>query len=239
LKFGRWDSWLGCSWAYRVFRQHHQELNEHYWSWRPVAQHAQAASAASPPGSATTALFGSAGANDRHVPTPLSRWATCFREAENWLQLAAVMSLSSYIEVYIRAVVRAALESDPGVLIGTPRVVDGLSLVKRRGPDYTYARNAAQCADGTWDSRIGQYKKLFGVVPPGLLAVKADLDKLRTPAQQCWARLWARLKRRRCSRIPHRAAAGCGKSRYPSALAGSGRAGRPGHRWALIASAHR
>ena len=69
------------------------------------------------------------------------------------LRMRTRPSLAAYLEVYVRSVVSLALESDPGVLIGKPRAVDGVSLLKSR-KDYSYIEQATGCAKGNWQERL-------------------------------------------------------------------------------------
>lgn len=179
MSFDRHQSWLGYSWAYRVFKLHHRDLNQIYWAFRPIAAHAGAMGKVATARTPTAILFGSLGADDRRVPSPVELWQPAFDSCQNWIHLAAVLSASSYLEVYLRSVIRAALESDPGVLIGAPLAVDGVALLKKRDRDYTFLPVALKCVEGKWHSRFGQYEKLFQRVPPELHACESELERIR------------------------------------------------------------
>jgi hypothetical protein len=96
----------------------------------------------------------------------------------NWIRLSAVMALSGYLELFLRESVSAALESAPAVSLGAPHAVDGVSLLKVRS-GYGGLEQANQVAEGSWQSRLAGYERLFGSTPADLKAHEKSLDELR------------------------------------------------------------
>lgn len=93
-----------------------------------------------------------------------------------------VMSMASYLEVYLRAVIELALQADPMVRFGSPGLQDGVTWLKRGiGPADT-AEYVESCCKGMWSSRLKAYSRLFGPPPVGLsseLDVLEDMRKVR------------------------------------------------------------
>jgi len=176
--FDRWDSWWDITWPLRRFRQHHTELNQFYWAAVVAGQYAERSSKSAAPGDSTVTHFGFSSPDGNRVPRTIAQWVTRFREYSNWTRLSAAMALASCLEMYIQATVTLAVESDPGVLIRAPRKVDGVSLLKA-GADYGQRDAALPIVKGTWQARIGHYRKLFGVVPRVLQDSLPELERLR------------------------------------------------------------
>jgi hypothetical protein len=89
------------------------------------------------------------------------------------------MALASYFEVYVSTIVRLAIESDPGTLVGLRGKLDGVVLLKSL-PRYTQAEATIPAVKGTWQERTQYLVKLFGATPSALDAVVSELEKLRT-----------------------------------------------------------
>jgi hypothetical protein len=75
--------------------------------------------------------------------------------------------LASAFELYVRRIVSISVQSDPGILILTPRSVDGVSLLKRNSliDTKTVVKN---CSDGVWSKRENAIRLLLGTSIPEL-----------------------------------------------------------------------
>lgn len=176
--FDRKKMWLESTWAYRLFRYHHIELNLIYWSCAPVASDALRRAQAESPSSETTDLFNFHTGDAARVPHPLSRWDDSFKMSQTWMRSTLALAIASILEVYIRTVVALALESNPGLLIGAPDVIDGVKLLKGN-PSYSYLKYGERCATGEWSNRIASYKTFFGSAPADLENSISELEQLR------------------------------------------------------------
>lgn len=165
----------GKTLAFDKFRKHHTELNDLYWTYAPAAHHAARHIKGSTVPPATSFHFTR---EPRRVPPTAGEWEKRFKDFDNWVRLSSLMSLAAYFEIYVRSVVSLALESDPGVLLGKPRVVDGVSLLKTR-KDYSYAESAVACVKGSWQERRAAYKDFFGFIPPSLETHSGELEEIR------------------------------------------------------------
>lgn len=177
-QFERWKSWSPRTWAHRRFLQHHTELNQMYWAHAvPAAAHRYFLTNYSGPWPPTNwSVFQSQSKSELYNDPVVYRRA--YDAFLNWTRLSAVMALHSYFETFLRSVATAALESDPGLLIGAPGAADGFVLL-RRVTSYSYSDVARKISEGSWPDRLTHFRRLFGVVPPRLEARSAELDALR------------------------------------------------------------
>lgn len=178
MPFERWTPTWPRTWPYAVFKKHHTELNDLYWS-NAVATHHAAMNSKSRNGSdELNTVFAIPQANARRVNVTVARWRDQIKESENWIRLNALMGLSGYLETYLHSVVTLALTSDPGLLISSSRSVDGISLVKRsRLPDLS--THVVGITKGTWPERISKYQAIFGQLPAELASNADELEAMR------------------------------------------------------------
>jgi hypothetical protein len=176
--FKRWDLGWGRTWAYRLFKAHHTELNNLYWAHAPALRFAFAATRGVLPTSATNTLFRLGPPNDTRINLQLKDWGRNYGAFDNWVRLSALVAITGYLEIYIGAVVRLAIESDPGITLGMSRSVDGVKALKR-GSKQKSAEHVKSCIIGRWSDRVQAYKNLFGIVPRDLQDGVSSLDRLR------------------------------------------------------------
>ncbi len=100
-------------------------------------------------------------------------------DAANWIRLASLVFTASYLELYVRRVVAASIHSDPGVLIRTPRAVDGVKFLKAKALTIADATVEA-CTKGKWSARHHALKELFSNDIPGIHANLSELDSLQS-----------------------------------------------------------
>ena len=178
MPFDRWQCAWPRTWPYAIFKKHHTELNDLYWSHAAAATHATAAASVANATDALATVMKVSTANARRVNFSVEKWRSQFKESENWTRLNALMALSGYLETYLHAVAILALTSDPGVLLSSPRAVDGLSLVKR-GTLPDLSPHIIGLTKGAWSDRIKNYEALFVSVPAVLSTNVGELDAMR------------------------------------------------------------
>ena len=176
--FDRYGLFLGCTWAYRLFRRHQTELNALYWAHAPVVSDARERSKAAASSASAVEFFGFSGADAHRANWPMPVWRRAFDQFEGWVRLNAVMAASSYFELYLKAMVCLALESDPAAQLGKSRAVDGVELLKH-GVQRDYWDGADKCITGSWERRLRSYEGYFGVVPTGLSSEVGRLEAIR------------------------------------------------------------
>lgn len=178
MTFDRWQ----CGWPrtgpYVLFQGHHTELNNLYWSNAAAAAHAVAAANAAKGSDAVGKVLRISPLNARRVSGSIADWRFRFKESENWVRLNALMGLTGYLETYLHSIVSLALTSDPGVLVSSPRAVDGLRLIKEGNlPDM--APHILRITSGAWPDRVRNYGSLFRTVPMVLSASVKELETMR------------------------------------------------------------
>lgn len=62
----------------------------------------------------------------------VKQWVHSYEEFGNWFRLSLLMSMSSMLETYLACMIRECIESDPGLLIGSSKSIDGMSLLLRK-----------------------------------------------------------------------------------------------------------
>lgn len=178
--FNRWALGWGRTWAYRLFKSHHTQLNSLYWSHAPALRYVLSATRSKDPKEPATSLLSLPTEDITRINITLRDWADHYGDFDNWVRLNALVAITGYLEVYLKTVTRLALESDPAVLVavGLKHELDGIAALKRK-PKYSFAENVIPCVRGTWPERLAYYRRLFGAVPPLLDASISALERLR------------------------------------------------------------
>ncbi|MDR5045735.1 MULTISPECIES: hypothetical protein [Bacillus cereus group] len=182
MEFYRWQPRSETSWAWRVFKKHNDEFYKMYTTFYNSYNY-------------TYKMLGINNAEWEDQPekhfnfehgwekkrfTDIKDWSTSFNGLENWTNLNALVAISSNLETYIATIVPLALESDIGVLFGTPRRIDGIEIIKfGNEKPSNFDKLVVGCTKGTWESRLNTYERLFGTVPQYLRDNIGELEKIR------------------------------------------------------------
>jgi len=176
--FNRWNATWPKTWAGHIFKKHHTQLNDIYWSGAASIGHIKMIARHTLATSSTASFFHLSAANARRMTFPIEDWRKNTSEFENWSRLSALMSLLSYFETYLGAVTWLALTSDPGILLSSSRAVDGIKLVKHENcPDIE--PHIPGLTKGDWQSRCAAYKRLFSIIPKSLSDNVSELESMR------------------------------------------------------------
>ena len=176
--FNRWHQTWPKTWAGYIFKKHHTQLNDLYWSGVASTGHLKFSVRHAPPESSTGSLFHIPASNARRMTFRVEDWRKNVTEFENWSRLSALMSLQGYFETYLDAVIRLALTSDPGVTLSSSKAVDGIRLIKHKNAPVV-ADHVQAITKGKWSARCATYKKLFGSIPKVLIDNQTDLEQMR------------------------------------------------------------
>jgi hypothetical protein len=153
-----------------------------YWAFRPTIAFTYeqlAARGAQWPDPATQHLKFADPQKAEHFKD-LKDWSTSFNEFENWVNLNALLSLASYMETYIASIVRLALESDIGIIYGSPKSVDGVAVLKHGHVKKSNIPDlVTDCVKGDWNSRTSAYKAIFGAIPSVMESHISELESIR------------------------------------------------------------
>jgi hypothetical protein len=176
--FDRWNCAWERTWAFRLFRKHHTELNAVYWAHTAASNNSLKAVKSHPVDTLASQVFPVPQADKGRLNRTLEQWQTEYKEFNNWVNLSAAVSLASYVEIYFLSVVTLSLESDPAILLGAPKAVDGAKLLKNQ-KDYSYTEHSIPVVKGTWQERAQAYKQYFGSIPEIFENSISELDQLR------------------------------------------------------------
>lgn len=99
------------------------------------------------------------------------------KEAQRWRRLLTLVMMSSAVERFLLAAASVAAASDPLLIAGFPKLLDGVSLMRRgmKPPP----RDLGGLITGDWNQRIACYRALFGDAPTGLIKATSELERLR------------------------------------------------------------
>jgi hypothetical protein len=179
--FSRYAPYAHRSFALRAFNGHETEINQHYWSFKVVSEFSGRLARQqklSNPNEPTASLFHASGPNALRIPATVSDWLEAREKLENWLRLSAIVSASSYLETYLRQVIRSALMSDPLCRFGNGHVLDGTILLKS-GKELPFSDEIESITKRDWPSRNHAFKTIFGSSLPILTANLARLERIR------------------------------------------------------------
>lgn len=180
-QFTRWTPREASSWPYQVFKSHERELYRVYWAYLPTinliyAKLGKSAQWTDPP----MAHLSFKDPQKSALFTDMKDWSNGFNEFENWTNLNALVSLASYLETYISAIVSLAIESDVGVLYGASKSIDGIYVLKHGNIlKSNISNHVTNCVKGDWSSRTAAYRSIFGTVPAVLESSISDLESMR------------------------------------------------------------
>ncbi len=176
--FDRWKCEWHRTWAYRIFKKHHTQLNSFYWAHLSASNNSLRIAKGQLQHSPVATIF-PVPINDKgRKNNTVEEWTSDYKEFMNWVRLSAAVSLNSYLEIYLQSVVALALESDPGVLWSAPRSIDGIKLLKAKD-GYSFADQSVAVVKGMWQSRLKTYEGYFGNAPDTLGQSINELDLLR------------------------------------------------------------
>jgi len=176
--FSRWQSSPGSTFPHRLFTKHHDEINGLYWSHIIAAKRTTDVVKKADKRLRPTTVFTVPHKHQKRIAPTLEKWEKDFKDFNNWVRLSASVAVNSYMEIYLRRVTALAIESNPGLIIGAPGAIDGLTLLKSR-PGYNYSEYAVHFTKGDWNTRIQHYERLFGDAPAKLKEYCKELNELR------------------------------------------------------------
>src|SRR5215212_2698552 len=101
MKFDRWSPTMKKTFAFRVFKRHHDELNSHYWCHHAAFRAAFSKTVGKSPTDLAKTVFPVPFAN-RFQGLTLQEWETGNKNQDNWVRLASVIAIAGYLEVFIR-----------------------------------------------------------------------------------------------------------------------------------------
>ena len=181
VEFQRWGHVQNHTWPFQVYKLYNEELSRFLWAEEAAAKY-------------THNRLGKEEADDNAPPSKyfslppnrissmktLKGWATIFDESHNWMRLNCIMAISSNMESYLGSVISLAIESNPGVLLGSAVRIDGAKLLKEGMLDSAvYEKQLEACTKGEWPKRLAAFEKLFGSAPESYKTGISTLERMR------------------------------------------------------------
>ncbi|MEA2874563.1 MAG: hypothetical protein QOH67_4756 [Hyphomicrobiales bacterium] len=180
-RFDRFQPIMNRSFSLRAFNQFETEINRHFWSFKAISDYSRFIAQAEKRkdvSKKTADVFKASGPDAIRIPLTVSDWLEARKELENWLRLGALVSASSYLEVYLSQIARSALMSDPLCRYGATKRLDGVVLLKA-GKELPYSEEVEEITRGEWNSRLAAFKRVFGSAPVGLDVHISALEQIR------------------------------------------------------------
>lgn len=180
-QFDRWNAQPKQTWAYSVFLKYDFELTRisaaHYTANKFIYRGLKNAGAE--PNDAPEDKFGFINDEvDRY--NDIKEWSDLYNEFDNWTNLNSLLTLASNLETYLAASVRLAVTSNPGVLLGLSKSIDGAILLKKQNKAISASNEIVEaCTRGDWGSRLSVFSRTFGTLP-SFANAHADLEFIRT-----------------------------------------------------------
>ena len=179
--FERWNPREESSWVFQVFKQYTSELEKNLWTFISGSKYVyknlglSKAKWTDDVKSHFTFEF-----KKDELYKDLRDWSNNFNEFDNWVNLNCIMSMSSNFETYLASIVSLALTSDPGLIFGASKLIDGIRIIKlHTSNDFNIEPYITSCTKGDWSSRASAFKKIFGHVPEVLVRNINHLDDIR------------------------------------------------------------
>lgn len=181
-QFNRWTTLMKSTWAFQVFNKYNDELNEMLWAnlaTTRLTYKQLSLNKATWNDSASDHLKFEV-PNGEEVFKNLKEWSETYNQFENWINLNALLSISSNFEIYLSTIVSLAIESDPGVLFSSSKSIDGISLLKNGANKSKIEEDIIKAiTKGDWNSRTSAFIRVFGSAPEVLKNNISELDKIR------------------------------------------------------------
>ena len=185
MVYNRWTPQELKSWPYRCLKYYYDEINRLLMAHKSALLYSckQLASQLKKDGGnddskASTYLHTGKGNNKLTI----RQWHKSYTDFDNWTNLNAIVALTSAFETYLNAIVKLALDSDPGVIINASRSIDGIKQ-KKYNIGYNPERIGATvtaCTKGDWTARTNAMKNLFENIPTVFTDNIALLEEIRT-----------------------------------------------------------
>ena len=135
VHFDRWNHVQLHTWPFKVYKQYNEELSHFLWTDYSASKYVYK-------------QLGKSGAKwtdepHKHLSFPvhvwnfktMQEWSDLYNERQNHFYLDCVMSLSSNLETFLSSIIALAIESSPGVLLGAPKSIDGVYMLKHHPMD--------------------------------------------------------------------------------------------------------
>ena len=179
--FDRWIPNEKSTRTFQVFQKYNNELEKNIWAFFPTSKE----------------IYKNLGKNSakwtdkveshfeftdkkNELYNDLQEWSNSYKQFDNWVNLNVIMSISANFETYLASVISLALKSNPGIIFGASKMVDGITILKNGAPTkLNFEEEVIKCTKGDWSSRIASFEKIFGEAPELLTKNVSSLEQIR------------------------------------------------------------
>ncbi len=178
--FDRWQSYDETTWSYQIFKRYDDQLgtigtahlNAMKFSYKGLKQ--KGATWGDP---AVSALD----TGERFLSSfkTVKDWSDSYNLFDNWVNLNTIVACAANLETYVAALVDLGIRSDPGLLFGAQRSIDGAKLLKYGGAKIDTDSHVTSCTKGDWSARIAGLERLFGPMDTKIKRHHSALEDLR------------------------------------------------------------
>ena len=179
--FSRWIPNEKSTWVFKVFQKYNDELEKNLWSYHPVSKknYKTLKSEKAIWTDSVTKHFDFDEKRDE-IFKDLKDWSNSFNQFDNWVNLNVIMSISANFETYLASVISLALKSNPGILFGASKIIDGVSILKNgTATKLDFEQQILLCTKGDWSSRTSAFEKIFSHLPDILKRKIGQLEQIR------------------------------------------------------------
>jgi len=179
--FDRWIPNEKSSWIFQVFQKYNSELEKNLWSYYPASKYLYkklGENSAEWTDNVNKHFYFTQKKEELYIN--LQDWSDSYKNFDNWVNLNTIMSISANFETYIASIISLALKSNPGIILGATKMIDGVSILKNGTPTkLNFDDQITLCTKGDWNSRINAFDKIFGEVPEILKTKVSSLERIR------------------------------------------------------------
>lgn len=90
----------------------------------------------------------------------LKDWSKNFKKCEKWFLLNQQLAITSILEIYLTTIIKTAFFSNPALLLGYSKSIDGLTFFKYKKVinDELISKKIEDCTKGDWTVRVKNIK---------------------------------------------------------------------------------
>ena len=189
MKFERFTRSEGSSWALWEFNEHETQINNIYWASVASLSYSTYTVRNAPKHEDVPTILKATGPNATRFPANPKIWLTTTATLQDWTRGSFVMAATGALERYVQRAVLTALLSDPALIYGKSRAIDGIAWLKL-GINVDHAFVLDTVTIGKWPQRYSAFKKIFGEVPlvKHHLAILEEIREFRNDVGHAFGR---------------------------------------------------
>jgi hypothetical protein len=178
MSFDRSKPFMSTSLSFQRFRHDATDYSDFYWVSRAERDYLASDLRKRPAAASPVAQYGLQGTPyELRMPPTIAKMSKMVSAVARWQRLTSVILLTSAFERFLQQLAVTAFNSDPLLVPGFPKRVDGLTL--RKYNSEVTAPALEELTTGAWSQRISAYRRHFRYVPVELEQAEGPLEQLR------------------------------------------------------------